>query len=145
MGNAHCTSIIRFFLDKESDRTVFMSGIQFRICLDTNKWKVEQGWISWKSEMQCWGGEILHFMLISYPDGIMLEPFVSTGQQREVDIPGSWDSRNRNGRRKSRLHELHVDDMALEKIGQVESWIFCKERTFAQNEHESDLESCVWL
>lgn len=24
-------------LDKESDRTVFISGIQFRICLDTDK------------------------------------------------------------------------------------------------------------
>lgn len=36
MGNARCTSIISF-LDKESDRTVFMSGIQFRICLDTDK------------------------------------------------------------------------------------------------------------
>lgn len=37
------------------------------------------------------------------------------------------------------------DDMAVEEKGYIESWIFCKERTFAQNEHESDLESCVWL
>lgn len=37
------------------------------------------------------------------------------------------------------------DDMAMEKKGHIESWIFCKERTFAQDEHESDLESCVWL
>lgn len=36
MGNACCTSIIRF-LDTESNTTVFMSGIRFRICLNTNK------------------------------------------------------------------------------------------------------------
>lgn len=36
MGNACYTSIIRF-LDKERDRTVFMSGIHFRSCLDTDK------------------------------------------------------------------------------------------------------------
>lgn len=37
------------------------------------------------------------------------------------------------------------DDMAMEKKGHVKSQIFCKERTSAQDEHESDLESCVWL
>lgn len=36
MGNACCTLIISF-LDKDSDRTVFMSEIQFRICLDIDK------------------------------------------------------------------------------------------------------------
>lgn len=96
--------------------------------------------MSWKSEMQCWGCEILHLMLVSYPDGIILEPFVSTGQQSEMDIPEGWDSRNK--RRKS---GLPVGWLGHGKKGYIESWIFCKERTFAQNEHESDLESCVWL
>lgn len=58
--------------------------------------------------MQCWGAEILHLILASCPDCIMLELFVSTGQQSEVGISEGWDSRNRNGRRKSRLCELPV-------------------------------------
>lgn len=61
-----------------------------------------------KCEMQCWGHEILHLMLLSYPGGIILEPFVGTGQQSEMDIPEGWDSRNRNRRRKSGLCELPV-------------------------------------
>lgn len=52
--------------------------------------------LSWKSERQCGGHEILHLTLVSYPDSIILEPFVSTGQQSEMDIPVGWNSRNRN-------------------------------------------------
>lgn len=36
MGN-ECYTLILRVLDKESDGTVLMSGIQFRICLDTDK------------------------------------------------------------------------------------------------------------
>lgn len=54
-------------------------------------------------------------MLVSYPDGIILEPFVSTGQQSDMDIPEGWDSRSK--RRKSRLLEAGClwDGMAMEK------------------------------
>lgn len=144
MGNACCTWIIRV-LDKESDRTVFMSGIQFRICLDTDKWKGDQGWIV--LEKWLFSAEEVKYsiLLVSYPDGIMLEPFVSTGQQSEMPVPEGWDIRNRNGGEKAGCMNCLWDDTALEKIGHIESRIFCKERTFAQNEHESDLESCVWL
>lgn len=64
--------------------------------------------LSWKSEMQYWVHETLHLMLVPYPDGIILEPFVGTGQQSEMDISEGWDSRNRSRRRKSGLHGLPV-------------------------------------
>lgn len=84
--------------------------------------------------MQCWGCEILHLMLVSYPDGIILEPFVSTGQQSEMDIPEGWDSRNK--RRKSGLpvvwlghekkdtlsHGFSVKRGLLHKMSMSQTW-----------------------